>query len=51
MGQEEKKKKKEVESQNLFRLKAERHETRHVGPLCAPECSRPNGFLNFDVKV
>ena len=51
MGQEEKKKKKEVESQNLFRLKAERHETRHVGPLGMREGSYPNGFLNFDLKV
>ena len=36
---------------NLFRLKAERHETRHVGPLCTREGFRPNGFLNFDLKV
>ena len=31
---------------NLFRLKSERHETRHVGPLGMREGSYPNGFLN-----
>ena len=36
---------------NLLRLKSERHETRHVGPLGMREGSRPNGFLNFDLKV
>ena len=36
---------------NLFRLKSERHETRHVGPLGTLDGFRPNGFLNFDLKV
>ena len=36
---------------NLLRLKSERHETRHVGPLGTPDGFRPNGFLNFDLKV
>ena len=34
---------------NLFRLKSERNETRHVGPLGTQEGSRPNGFLIFDL--
>ena len=36
---------------NLLRLRSERHETRYVGPLGTPEGFRPNGFLNFDLKV
>ena len=36
---------------NIFLLKSERHETRHVGPLGTLKCLRPNGFLNFDLKV
>ena len=36
---------------NLLRLKSERHETRHVGPLGTLDGFRPNGFLNFDLKV
>ena len=36
---------------NLLRLKSERHETRHVGPLGTPDGFRLNGFLNFDLKV
>ena len=30
---------------NLFRLKSERHETQHVGPLITLECVRPNRFF------
>ena len=32
---------------NLLRLKSDRHETRHVGPLGTREGSRPNGFSKF----
>ena len=32
---------------NLFRLKSERHETWHVGPLGTLKCLRPNGFFKF----
>ena len=36
---------------NLSRLKSERHETRHVGPLGTWKCHRPTFFLNFDLEV
>ena len=36
---------------NILRLKSERHETRHVGPLGTLEGFRSNGFLNFDLEV